>query len=211
MPKEWILNNVMNRFQLNFKKNVGATSESIRKSRPSDIEEWRNYYYSEVRPEEHIDELGKILFEKISTVIKKEIDEITEQDCIDYIKKLVINRTFDGYMTEIDIVRKNLEKELDFRIEPAPDDWDRTYGVDFFIKIKDSYIGIQIKPEESKSNLQISFKYPSFLREQHRKFTEKYRGKCFVVFSIKKDGEKVIQNKSIVESIKEEIRRLRRE
>lgn len=29
MAKEWILNSVMNRFQLNFKKNVGPTSESI--------------------------------------------------------------------------------------------------------------------------------------------------------------------------------------
>ncbi len=30
MAKEWILNSAMNRFQLNFKRNVGATSESIR-------------------------------------------------------------------------------------------------------------------------------------------------------------------------------------
>ena len=28
MAKEWILNNAMNRFQLNFKRNVGPTSES---------------------------------------------------------------------------------------------------------------------------------------------------------------------------------------
>lgn len=30
MAKEWILNSAMNRFQLNFKRNVGPTSESIR-------------------------------------------------------------------------------------------------------------------------------------------------------------------------------------
>ena len=44
MAKEWILNSAMNRFQLNFKRNVGATSESIRKCAPKTLEEWREYY-----------------------------------------------------------------------------------------------------------------------------------------------------------------------
>lgn len=39
MTKEWILNNAMNRFQLNFKRNVGPTSESIRQCAPKTIEE----------------------------------------------------------------------------------------------------------------------------------------------------------------------------
>jgi hypothetical protein len=30
MAKEWILNSVMNRFQLNFKRNVGAVAYEIR-------------------------------------------------------------------------------------------------------------------------------------------------------------------------------------
>jgi len=30
MAKEWILNSATNRFQLNFKRNVGPTSENIR-------------------------------------------------------------------------------------------------------------------------------------------------------------------------------------
>ena len=34
MPKEWILNSAMNRFQLNYKRNVGATSQSIRECEP---------------------------------------------------------------------------------------------------------------------------------------------------------------------------------
>ena len=50
MAKEWILNSAMNRFQLNFKRNVGATSESIRKCEPRTIDEWKNYYFSNVRP-----------------------------------------------------------------------------------------------------------------------------------------------------------------
>lgn len=35
---------------------------------------------------------------------------------------------------------------IDHKIEPAPDEWDRTYGVDSFIKLKNGYVGIQIKP-----------------------------------------------------------------
>lgn len=32
MAKEWVLNSATNRFQLNFKRNIGATSEAIRAS-----------------------------------------------------------------------------------------------------------------------------------------------------------------------------------
>ena len=84
MAKEWILNSAMNRFQLNFKKNVGPTSESIRQCEPKTIKEWREYYFSKVRSKKHIVELGKKLYIKITEVISAEVEEITEQDCIDY-------------------------------------------------------------------------------------------------------------------------------
>lgn len=95
MAKEWILNSVMNRFQLNFKRNVGATSESIRKCSPKTIEEWNDYYFNNVRTKEHIEELGEKLYIKITEVIPAEIEEINEKDCIDYMFQLVIDRTFD--------------------------------------------------------------------------------------------------------------------
>jgi len=80
MPKEWILNSAMNRFQLNFKRNVGAVSEQIRKCAPRSIEEWREYYFANVRPSEHIEQLGKKLYVKITEVLTAEIDEITEEE-----------------------------------------------------------------------------------------------------------------------------------
>lgn len=61
MAKEWILNSAMNRFQLNFKRNVGPTSESIRKCSPKTVDEWRTYYFTNVKSKEHIEELGKKL------------------------------------------------------------------------------------------------------------------------------------------------------
>jgi hypothetical protein len=139
MAKEWILNSAMNRFQLNFKRNVGPTSENIRQCAPKTVEEWREYYFRNVKPKEHIENLGKKLYIKITEVIQAEAEEITERDCIDYMLQLVIDRTFDGYMTEIKTVYGQLEKELGLKIEPAPDKWDRLYNVDFFIKIKDKF------------------------------------------------------------------------
>ena len=146
MAKEWILNSAMNRFQLNFKRNVGPTSESIRECAPKTLDEWREYYLKTVRSREQIEALGKKLFIKITEVIRSEVEDITEKDCIDYMMQLVIDRTFDGYMTEIKTVYGQMEKDLSVKIDPAPDDWDRLYNVDFFIKIKEKYIGIQIKP-----------------------------------------------------------------
>lgn len=43
--KEFVLNYATNRWQLNFKKNVGPTSDSIRLCQPSNLNDWETYYY----------------------------------------------------------------------------------------------------------------------------------------------------------------------
>jgi len=101
MPKEWILNSATNRFQLNFKRNVGAVSEVIRKCAPKTVDEWREYYFSQVRSKHHIEGLGRKLYIKITEVIASEVEEVTEEDCTQYMLQLVIDRTYDGYTTEI--------------------------------------------------------------------------------------------------------------
>src|SRR5512139_4095135 len=112
MAKEWILNSAMNRFQLNFKRNVGPTSESIRKCCPKNLGEWQDYYFANVRSKEAIIELGKKLYIKITEVIQSEVLDVTEQDCIDYMITLVIDRTYDGYVTEIQTIYGQLQKIL---------------------------------------------------------------------------------------------------
>jgi len=210
MAKEWILNSAMNRFQLNFKRNVGPTSESIRQCAPKTIEEWREYYFKHVRSKEHIESLGKKLYVKITEVIQAEVEEITEQDCIDYMLQLVINRTFDGYMTEIKTIYGQLEKELGLKIEPAPDKWDRLYNVDFFIKIRDKFIGIQIKPVNQGIQLSQIFKEKNLQEETHKKFTKAYGGKVFYIYSSKSGDRKVIVNKEVIDEIEQEIERLKK-
>lgn len=208
MAREWVLNSVMNRFQLNFKRNVGPTSESIRKCAPKTVDEWRGYYFRNVKPIEHIEDLGRKLYVKITEVIRAEIDDITEQDCIDYMIELVIDRTFDGYMTEIVTVYGQLEKMLDVKISPAPDDWDRLFNVDFYIEIRGKYIGLQIKPVSNTSHIPEIFRERALQEETHRSFSEVFGGKVFYIFSIKQGDRKVIHNEEVIEEIKTEIKRI---
>ena len=106
--KEFILNYAMNRWQLNFKRNVGATSDSIRLCRPQTVDDWEQYYYDRVFPYEHLVALGEKLYQHIQNDLPREerfhpalLSSITEKDCIDYMRLVVIVRTFNGYKKEI--------------------------------------------------------------------------------------------------------------
>lgn len=208
MAKEWILNSAMNRFQLNFKRNVGAVSDEIRKCAPKTMGDWEEYYFSNVRSKEHIEELGRKLNTKITEVISAEVEDVTEKDCIEYMYNMVINRTFDGYMTEITTIYGQLQKILGVKIEPAPDEWDRLYNVDFFIKVEDKYIGLQIKPASGVSHIPQIFKERAIQADTHKEFAEKYGGKVFYVISIKEGNKKKIHNTNVISEIEVEIKRL---
>ena len=209
MAKEWILNSAMNRFQLNFKRNVGAVSEAIRKCSPKILDEWKRYYFSNVRSEEHIRELGRKLFIKITEVISSEVEDITEENCIQYMYNMVIDRTYDGYMTEIKTIYGQLQKILEIDVSPAPDEWDRLYNVDFFIKINNSYIGLQIKPASGVSHIPEIYKELKLQADTHNKFTDKFGGKVFYIISTKEGNKKKIQNTDVISEIADEINRLK--
>jgi hypothetical protein len=209
MAKEWILNSATNRFQLNFKRNVGPVSEEIRKCSPKVIKDWENYYFKNVRSKNHISDLGKKLYVKITEVIPSEVETITEEDCITYMFDLVIKRTFDGYMTERETIYAQLEEILGLNIEPAPDKWDRLFNVDFFIKINGKYIGLQIKPASGVSHIPQIFKERHLQEKTHKKFTEIYGGKVFYIISIKDGNKRKIYNNEVIEEIKKEIENLK--
>lgn len=99
---------------------------------------------------------------------------------------------------------------LNLKIHPAPDEWDRLYNVDFYIQINNKYIGIQIKPITYEHMPQIH-NWIKWLSQTHKKFSEEFGGKVFVIFSItNKDGKKEIYNENeIIEQIKQEIERLK--
>lgn len=154
-----------------------------------------------------MEQLGRQLYMKISEVCRAEIENITEKDCIDFVVNLVINRTFDGYQSEIQTVYGQLQAELGAKIEPAPDEWDRKYNVDFFIRVGDKYIGLQIKPAGYAYITQIINEL-EFQKRTHEQFTAKYGGKVFYIISITEGKKKVIYNPEVIEEIRREIKRL---
>jgi hypothetical protein len=210
MSKEWIINNANMRWGLNKKNNVGAVSEAIRKCSPKYLHEWEEYYYSNIFPKEHLEQLGRRLYIKITEVCQAEIEEVTEQDCIDFVINLVINRTYDGYQSEIQTIYGQLQKALGVKIEPAPDEWDRGYNIDFFIKINEKYIGLQIKPAGYAYITQIINEL-KFQEKTHEKFTEKYGGKVFYIISVKEGKKKIIHNPEVIEEIRKEIEHLKKD
>ena len=221
MKREWILNIATNRWGLNKKSSVGPVSKWIRECSPKDIKEWESFYFKKLKeflknnkkididPKEYLILLGKKLYIKITEVLRAEIDEITEEDCINYIKELVINKTYEGYITEKQTIYGQLQKLLNVEIKPAPDEWDRLYNVDFFIEVNGKYIGLQIKPITFEHAPEFSRKWKEIYSKSHEKFTKKFGGKVFIIFSIKEKGKKKIYNIEILEEIKKEIARLK--
>jgi hypothetical protein len=123
--------------------------------------------------------------------------------------QMVIDHTYDGYVTEIQTIYGQLQQILNVKIEPAPDEWDRLFNVDFFIQINDKYIGLQIKPVNSGIQLPEIFKEYNLQENTHEKFTEVFGGKVFYLFSEKVGNGKEIKNKEVIEYIKNEIERLK--
>jgi hypothetical protein len=199
----------MNRWGLNKKRSVGPVSELIRKCSPKKLEDWKRYYYEHVYPKDYLEELGRKLYVKITEVIQYEVAEVTEQDCMDYIKDVVINRTFDGYQTEIQTIYGQLQNILEIPIKPAPDEWDRLYNVDFFIEINDKQIGLQIKPITFENTFE-DYKWKEMQEATHLKFQKKFGGKVFTVFSVKEGNKKAIKNTEVIDEIKNALENLRK-
>lgn len=210
MPKEWIINQANMRWGLTKKNKVGPVSELIRRRAPRSLDDWEQYYYENVQAKEHLQQLGRKLYIKITEVCQAEIESITEEDCIDFIIGLVINRTYDGYQSEIQTVYGQLQQALGVKVEPAPDEWDRRYNVDFYIKMNDKYIGLQIKPAGYAYIPQIINEL-EFQKKSHEKFTAKYGGKVFYIISVKEGKRKIIHNPEVIEEIRREIERLKKE
>lgn len=210
MPREWLLNSVMSRFQLNYKRNVGATSESIRECAPENMETWRKYYFNNVRSQEHITDLGKKLYSKVTGVISEEIKEVTEQECVDYMTEMVIDRTYKGYINEKAAI-KQIKSKVKEKIYPASDEWDRKYNVDFYIKVGDALIGLQIKPIHSNVQIPQIYKEQNIQKNTHQEWRQKFRGKVFYIYSKAGSGkmDNPIENTEVIEEVLKEIQNLK--
>ena len=214
---ETLLNYGLNRWGLNKAYSVGALSELIRSCAPNEYKEWEEFYFTKGKQKkknginitrEYITGLGQTLYIKLSEVVQSELAAITEEECIEYAYNLVLRRTYDGYRTEIETIYGQLESAVERKIEPAPDNWDRAYSVDFFIQVKDKFIGIQIKPIASGQALN-QYQWIEMHMVNHQKFEREFGGKVFFVYSTKSTaGKKKIHNIEVIDQIRAEIERL---
>jgi hypothetical protein len=213
--RETLLNYGMNRWGLNKANSVGPTSELIRTCSPKSFEEWEDYYFNNAVQKkrngiqvtrEYIIELGWKLYIKLSEVVQNELESIHEEECIDYAYNLVLNRTYEGYKREINTVYGQLESILGVKIQPAPDEWDRTFNVDFFIQVQDKHIGLQIK---SVSGLALDhYQWEKMHEQNHAKFEKQNGGRVFYIYSKKSGKKSKMDNPEVIEEIRKEIERL---
>lgn len=215
--KEKVLNYACQTYQLSRPNKVGAVMALIRECQPQTIEEWENWYFANAVTagknnckitKECLIELGERLYAKITEVVIPEWQEafsqLTEQDCIDYIFNLTINRTYDGYIREKSVVYGGLAllfPELTF--EESDPELDHAGDIDYIARIGDKAIGIQIKPTTAKANFG-NYSPSERMKANFNDFTNQFGGGVFIVFSL--DGE--IANKEVVEEIRKEVARL---
>ena len=147
---------------------------------------------------------------KIRKAADAEIQVTREVNSVELVINFPTNPLDDRYQPEIQTIYGQLQDALGVKVEPAPDEWDRKYNVDFFIQVKDRYIGVQIKPAGYAYITQIMNEL-EFQKKTHERFTEKYRGKVFCIISLTKGKKKVIYNPEVIEEIGEEIERLKKE
>ncbi|MHB8580665.1 MAG: hypothetical protein ACYDA4_12540 [Ignavibacteriaceae bacterium] len=104
---------------------------------------------------------------------------------------------------------KNIQKQLPHikldSFEPELDP-DLCGDIDYLGWVGDKAFGIQIKPVTAKANFG-NYSVSERMKASFNDFTERFRGKVFIVFSL--DGE--IGNNEVLKQIKTEITRLKSE
>ncbi|MCK6601768.1 MAG: MjaI family restriction endonuclease [Bacteroidetes bacterium] len=220
--KEKVLNYTSNAYQLTRPSKVGAVMALIRECQPKTFEEWQLYYFENAYTKtkipikvtrEILTELGERLYEKITEVVIPEWTEafrqITKQDCYDYVYEVTVPRTYDGFLTEKSVINDFLAKKFpEIIFEESDSDLDHSGDVDYIGKVGNKAFGIQIKPITGNSNFG-NYKLTERMQANFDAFEEKYGGKVFVVFSSKVGNKKEIQNKEVIDEIKQEIIRLK--
>ncbi|MBR6026377.1 MAG: MjaI family restriction endonuclease [Neisseriaceae bacterium] len=215
--KERVLNYACQTYQLSRPNKVGAVMALIRECQPDNLKEWEEWYFANAFADnkdktkitnETLKELGVRLYEKITETVIPEwtqaFKSITEQDCIDYIYNLTINRTYDGYLREKSVIYDGLAKIFpNILFEESNPELDHAGDIDYIAKIGKYAIGFQIKPISAKANFG-SYSLSERMKSSFNDFTEQFGGKVFIIFSINKE----VANTEIIEEIRNEINRL---
>ena len=215
--KEKVLNYACQTYQLSRPNKVGTVMALIRECQPRTIEEWERWYFEKALTDgkqptkiskKTIEELGERLYIKIKKIVIPEwseaFNQLTLQDCIDYIYNLTINRTYDGFIREKSVIEDNLAKRFTkVKFEQSDPELDHAGDIDYLGWVGKKAFGIQIKPVTAKANFG-NYSPTERMKASFNDFTEKFGGKVFIMFSI--DDE--IQNVEVIKQIAAEIKRL---
>lgn len=216
--KEKVLNYTCQTYQLSRPSKVGAVMALIRECQPKTIEDWERWYFENAFTdgrhsikitEDSLKELGERLYEKITQVVIPEWQEAFQQltldDCKNYIYNLTINRTFDGYVREKSVINDGLSKIFaDVVFVESPPELDHAGDIDYIGYVGEKAFGIQIKPITAKANFG-NYSLSERMKASFDDFSKDFGGKVFIIFS--NDGD--IANVEIIEQISEEIVRLK--
>ena len=215
--KEKVLNYATQTYQLSRPNKVGTVMALIRECQPKTIEQWEKWYFENATTDgktptkitkESLEELGERLFVKIKEIVIPEwteaFNQLTLQDCIDYIHNLTINRTFDGFIREKSVIEDNLAKifpTITF-VESDPE-LDHAGDIDYLGWVGDKAFGIQIKPVTAKANFG-NYSATERMKASFNDFEKKFGGQVFIVFST----DDKIKNEDVIDDISKEIAQL---
>jgi hypothetical protein len=192
--------------------------ELIRQCQPKTFDEWKEFYFANAYTKEKvpvkvddnlIQEIGQRLYEKLKSVVMPEwtraFEDITLEDCVEYIYEVTLSRTYDGFIREKSVVHDNLAKEFpEVVFEESDSDLDHAGDVDYIGKVGYRQFGIQIKPITAHFTIG-GMKMSDRMKNSFDSFTAEFGGKVFIVFSEREE----IKNKEVVEEIRKEIARLK--
>lgn len=216
--KEKVLNYACQTYQLSRPNKVGTVMALIRECQPKSFEEWQKWYFENANTDgktpskitkESLEELGERLYVKIKEIVIPEwteaFNQLTLQDCVDYIFNLTINRTYDGFIREKSVIEDNLAKEFpNVKFAESAPELDHAGDIDYLGWVGKKAFGIQIKPITAKANFG-NYSATERMRASFDDFTKKFGGKVFIIFCEKEE----IKNEEVIEEIRKEIKRLK--
>ncbi len=215
--KEKVLNYACQTYQLSRPNKVGTVMALIRECQPKTLEQWELWYFENAITDgktptkitkESLEELGERLYVKIKEIVIPEwteaFNQLSLQDCVDYIFNLTINRTFDGFVREKSVIEDNLAKTFPtVKFEESDPALDHAGDIDYLGWVGQKAFGIQIKPVTAKANFG-NYSATQRMKASFSDFTNKFGGQVFIVFSI----DDKIKNEEVVDQIAIEIKRL---
>lgn len=189
---ERTLNYYFNKGKFNYPSVIGYVMDEIRKASPVTLNEWRLYYYQNVRTEKYLTDLANKMYESMSELHK---NSFSVNDCIEYVNDVIFRRTFEGYNKENQALIV-INEVINANVELSPKEWDGVYFVDFVIR--KPLVGIQLKPKTFYTG-----GYHNIVRidDKLAKFEKDFNAKTFILIYEKIANSIKIINDEVIDKI----------